>query len=173
MAWFDTLKEQAAKIGMGVGAVTGKGFPRTLTVADIMSADVAVATGKFNKLGEFQIPAQQGYEWGYGSAAQPENQGYLYVSLKIAAGTQVEGKLRLVVSDANETKKVVIYEERTEVLRGSTTDKTQKVPLPRTGPRASEDDKLILELQPDSAVTVATTASTLLLPVTGYFLSRL
>jgi hypothetical protein len=167
MAWFDEIK---SKLGGVAGLVGGKaGFNKTLTVADFMSAPVAVVTDKFTKFGEYVIPAQQAYEFGYGSASQPENQGYLYVSLLTDLAVAIEGKLRLVVSDANEMTLTTVYEERTEVLKGSTTLKTQKVPLPKMGPTAKENDKLLIYIKSDSAVTISNTASTILVPATAHF----
>ena len=167
MAWFDEIK---GKLGGVASLIGGKaGFPKTLTVADFMAAPVAVVVDKFNKFGEFVVPAQQAYEFGYGSASQPENQGYLYISLLTMSAVQIEGKLRLIVSDANEMKQTVVYEERTEVLRGSTTLKTQKIPLPKIGATLKENDKMLLYIDPDSAVTISSTASTILVPATAHF----
>lgn len=166
MVWFDEIK---GKLG-GIANLGGKvGFNKTLTVADFMTAPVAVVTGKMNKFGENIISAQQAYEYGFGDASHPENQGYLYVSLLTMSAVQVDGKLRLVVSDANEMNQTVIYEERTEVLRGSTTLKTQKIPLPKTGPTMKENDKMLLYIEPDSAATISNTASTILIPATAHF----
>lgn len=164
--------------GVALGAGRGAGFAKMLTAKDFMTDDAEAKAGKFNKIGEMVIPAQQQYEWGYGIAGQPENQGYIYMDLKDDQGTpvQVEGTIRLCVSDANEEMVRPIYTNRTEPLRGSQTDKTMKVPLPRTPPRLSEDDKMIIQIDPDvDQITqkVSKTNSTLNLPVTNYYVGAL
>jgi hypothetical protein len=150
------------------------GFPKTLKLADFMSAPVSVVAGKWNTLGTFTVPAQQKYRFGIGSPQYPDNQGYLYIYLRNASGAELTGKIRLVYSDANQLQKKVVYEEEESVLHASTSDRKQMKPLPeqinpiRADGRAWEDDRLIIEFYPDTSDTVSTTTSSILIPVTQY-----
>mgnify|MGYP000453937355 CR=1 FL=1 len=149
----------------------GGGFPKTLTKDDFGLADTAVKAGVWNKIGEFKVPPQQAYRWGFGSPDRPYNQGYMYVYLKYNDGsnvTEVKGKVRLVVADANELRKDVVYEEREEVLHAADADITKQRPLPEQGPIAREDDKLIIEFMPDSDGNITAADSEIRLPVTVY-----
>lgn len=158
----------------GLGAGT-PWFRKTLKTADFFSADVLCKAGEWTKFGDKQVPAQQEFQWGVGDQNHPENQGYVYVSLMTndATPVQVDGTLRLIKSDANYMNREVIFEEHTATLRGSTTDKTMKVPLPQQGPIAKHNDRLLLELYPDSASDVTlgydTGESVLYLPVSQRF----
>jgi hypothetical protein len=154
-----------------------KGFPKTLTKADFSLAQgssQSIVAGVWNTIGTFTVPAQQKYRFGYGNPKEPDNQGYLYVDLKDTSATpvQIEGIIRLVYSDASGLKKQVIFEDRTNRLRGSTVDKKLMIPLPETpcGLRpdsyASEDDKLLIELKPDASATLSYANSTIYIPAT-------
>jgi len=150
----------------------GRGFQKTLTEADFgLTGTIAVKADKWNKIGEFKVPPQQAYRWGYGSANLPYNQGYMYVLLQYYDGTtttEVRGKIRLAVSDANELRKTVIYEERSDVLHAATSDITKQKALPEQGPTAGEDDKLLIEFMPDSDGNLTAADCTIKLPVTVY-----
>ena len=171
---FDWLKNI---VGLVTPVSAVKGFPKTLTKAEFNlaqgSTQVLVA-GVWNQIGEFVIPAQQKYRYGYGSPKEPDNQGYLYIDLKDNSATpvQVEGTIRLVYSDASGLRKQVIFEDRTNRLRGSTVDKKLMIPLPETpcGLRpdgfANEDDKLIIEIKPDTSATLSYANSTIYIPAT-------
>jgi len=152
--------------GFGVG---GKGFQKTLTEDDFkLTSDVSVLSGKWNKIGEFTVPPQQAYKFGYGNPNQPYNQGYMYIYIKDGDGNEIPCKVRLAVSDANELKKTVVFEERGEVLHAATADITKQKALPEQGPLAREDDKLIIEIMPDSNATVSASNTEIRIPVTVY-----
>ncbi|AEA48059.1 hypothetical protein [Archaeoglobus veneficus] len=154
-----------------LGGAGGKGFPKTLTKEDFGLADTAVKAGVWNKIGELKVPPQQAYRWGYGNPNQPYNQGYMYVLLQYNDGTtvtEVKGKVRLCVADANELKKDVVFEEREEVLHAAAADITKQRPLPEQGPIAREDDKLIIEFMPDQDGQITAADCDIRLPVTVY-----
>jgi len=155
--------------GLPIG---GRGFPKTLTKEDFgLTSDVAVKAGKWNKIGEFRVPPQQAYRWGYGNPNQPYNQGYMYIYLKYNDGTnvtEVKGKIRLAVSDYNELRTEPVYEERSEVLHAATSDITKQKALPEQGPLAREDDKLLILFMPDEDATITAADSEIRLPVTLY-----
>jgi len=152
-----------------LGGLGGKGFPKTLTKEDFgITGSISVKSGVWNKIGEFRVPPQQAYRWGYGTPNLPYNQGYMYVFLKTSDGSEIKGKVRLVVSDANELNKVVVFEEREEVLHAAEADITKQKALPEQGPIAREDDKLIIEFMPDSDATINGSQTEVRLPVTVY-----
>lgn len=164
----------------GFGASSGsKAYPKTLQASDFATSASTVITSDYTKVGQYTIPAQQKINVGYGSASQPENQGYIYVSSKNETGASAEGMIRIVVANANETKSVKVFEERTDVLSGSATLKTQKVPLPemeiasKFGRIPQEDDRIQLWFKADTAGTLGAsgwspTLSTVYVPVSVY-----
>jgi hypothetical protein len=172
MAFLNKL-EMMANLPLRTGR--GNPFPKTLTIGDFVSGtSVATYSGKYNKLGEYKIPAQQQVNVGQGAQGTPYNQGYLYVFLKDEQANPVEitGKFRIVVSNANETERVVVFEEYSTVLHGDLSDRAKKIALPEDKRKtAKEDDKIILEFMPDAdAVThpVTKANSTILIPATVY-----
>jgi hypothetical protein len=78
------------------------------------------------------------------------------------------------VANANETRVVKVFEERTDVLSGSQTLRTQKVPLPEKvisgelGRTPREDDRIQLWLKADADGTFSPTWSVINVPVTVY-----
>lgn len=80
----------------------------------------------------YVIPPQQFHYWGFGSASQPANQGYMFVSFKDTNATpvQIDGTMTLRVSDAVGRNNHFIVSYDTANLRGSTTLRTQQIPLP-------------------------------------------
>lgn len=165
-------------LGFGLANLTrfvpgrGGGFPKTLTKEDFgLTADVQVKAGKWNKIGEFRVPPQQAYRWGYGSPDKPYNQGYMYVLLQYNDGTnvtEVKGKIRLAVADYNELRITPVYEERSEVLHAAVADITKQKALPEQGPLAREDDKLLILFMPDADATITAADTDIKLPVTLY-----
>src|ERR1051325_11732444 len=107
----------------GASGSAKKPFLKTLTVADLWTSSQTTASGKFVKLGSYTVPAQQEISWGWGSPLTPDNQGYVYVLLKNVSNATVQGVIRLAVSNAPETAIDIIFDERTDILAGSTTDR--------------------------------------------------
>lgn len=165
-----------------VNDVTGKtgngtDFTKVLTEADLLADGTSLPTGEFAKAGTFVVPAQEQYRWGAGAAKHSDNQGYLYVDIGEAddgdTGTekqQVEGMLRVQQRDAQERNIVTVTEQRTDVLRGSKTDRQQKEAFPEqtSYPKVGRDSKLNLSINADIARTISVADSTVLAPVTVY-----
>jgi hypothetical protein len=148
------------------------GFPKTLNAVDLnLSTDPCPNTTSWFRIGHYTVPAQQQLAVGYGDADHASNQGYLYIDIHDAAtGAQIEGKIRIGITNANETSTFIVFEERTEVLRGSLSDKAQKIAFPeqRGFPRVGEDSMIILEIMEDAAETADPAVTTILVPVTVY-----
>jgi len=157
-----------------VPGMPSAGFPKTLLLADFTTSNVSVTAGKWNIVGEYIVPAQQKYRFGYGKPETPDNQGYVYVFFRNASGTELTGRVRLTYSDANKFSKKTVFEETETVLHASTSDRRQMKALPeQTNPirpdgMSWEDDRLIIEFLPDTSDTISTTTSSVLIPVTQY-----
>ena len=143
----------------------GEWFRDTLTEAQVMNATTVGVAGTTMSLGEFTVPAQQEIVFGFGDPAQPANQGYIFADIQTAVPGQIEGTLALVVTDANNRQRRVVWSMRTEELRGSLTDKNEKEPLPRVPVVAREDDRMVLELTFDDALTATQADSQVLIPI--------
>jgi len=161
------------------GQTNGKQpFPRTLNYADFQSnTEVSLKAGEFNVLGDYVVPFQNEIAWGTGKETIPDTLGFIYIDLHDNTATtavQVEGLVRLVQKNANDAGDKIVFEERTEMLRGSKTDKKQKIALPEKVeyPRVGAQSKLVVEIKPDSDVTVDSSPDSgetvMLLPVTVY-----
>ena len=160
-----------------VSSITGEAndgsnkFRKTLKRPAFFTSDIDVNAGEYQKLGEFVVPAQEQYRFGAGAAEYEANQGYLFIDIQDASGPNpVQGTVRLQQRDAQERNIVTVFEEDTEVLRSSKTDRTQKQALPeqRNYPRVGRDSKLVVAINPDSTLTVSASDTEMLIPVTVY-----
>ncbi|MBI4201587.1 MAG: hypothetical protein HY532_00535 [Chloroflexi bacterium] len=158
------------------------GFRKTLQASDFMDiagpTDVSVFAGKWIELGNgFTIPAAQQIVFGYGKASEPQNQGYIYVSLiddTTGDATQENGLLRFTHADPNRRSRVVVFEMRTEELDGDANDKAKRIPLPEIMdalPRslAKEDGLLILEFKSDATDILQPDYCVIRIPATAYY----
>jgi len=124
---------------------------------------IAVKAGVYTTIGRFKVPAQQLYRFGFGSAAFPDNQGYLYIAVYDDTATNSvleEGSIRLVQRNAVGTISLVVAEFRTEQLRGDTADRTKQIALPEQTqfPLVGEDSYLELQFNPDADDSIVKTA---------------
>jgi hypothetical protein len=155
-------------------APANPGFLRTLTAGDFMDTatptDVTATAGTYVPLGDgtddgYAVPAQQAYQWGYGSV-DSRNQGFIYVVLKDDTTTPADedGMLRLQVADANQMGVQTVFEQRTEELDGDANDINKRLPLPATGRIAREDDLLIIRFKADTTDVIQPDQSTIRIP---------
>jgi hypothetical protein len=135
-------------------------FQHTLTIAIVMDAATkAVSNNAYTKLGEWVVPAQNSYGMGFGEQSGQQNaRGRLFVDIKdngVAPGVNVEGVLRIMAIDANDSpigpNGGVVGEWRTETLRSSSGDRTLQLPFPEHGLFLTEDNKFIFEFKADAA----------------------
>ena len=153
------------------GAV--KPFQRILSHEDWWKDELETGTdiincpaGKWTRIGQFTIPPQQRIYFGYGTPEHWQNQGYMHIALYDATlpdSRIAEGVIRLRQMNANETQIKVVYEGRTENLRGDVNDKMKMIPLPFAGDTPKEltveDCKLTIEFMADVAVALVQTAA--------------
>lgn len=162
----------------GLGGNGGKQpFPRTLNISDFTAANVACLADEWKDIGEYIVSAQNEISWGQGKETIPDTLGFVYINLMddtVTTAVQVEGLIRLVMKNANDANDKIVFEERTEMLRGSTTDKKLKIALPERAnlPKVGPDSKLVVEIKVDAAQTIDLApdsgSTVMLLPVTVY-----
>ena len=148
----------------------GQPFKRVLAHADLWDSSLETSSnsilctaGLYVNIGRYTVPAQQQIRFGYGSAAFPDNQGYVYIKLYDDTGTnsvQEVGTVRLAQENALGTRLRIVSEIRTEQLAGSTTDRQQQFALPEqiAHPRVGEDSKLLIAFKADATDTLVETA---------------
>lgn len=126
-------------------------FDTSAEVAAIVEANTGNAS--FTKIWEKTVPAGQMIAWGHGNPNQQRNQGYLWFAAVDEATGFEDGTLRLVVSNARETRTQFVAEYDTKALHTTTSttivtaqpgDIDSKTPLPFTGLWVKEDSKLQL-----------------------------
>jgi len=161
-----------------------KPFQRVYNIDEFMSADVTISSTKqWNKIGTLTVPAQQRIAFGFGGVGggvDTRGQGYIkiWTQERDNLGTYpidtgyIWGKIRLAISNNNETDVRVVLEERTERFNADQNDRTKCVLLGETRPMAKEDSKLLIYYYPDDALAeildINGTNSQILIPVTVY-----
>lgn len=109
------------------------------------------STAEFQTIATYKCPAQQKIAVGYGTDAQPDNCGYIYVSLTNgvdASPVEVTGKVRVIVTNFAGTKVVVIGEWDESTMHGSLTDRRLKIPLSERRPMIAQDSYIKVQVQP-------------------------
>jgi hypothetical protein len=94
------------------------------------------------------------------------------MNLANGSSVDIDGLVRLRLTNAQETAQLDVVEQRTERLRASQNDRTQAYLLPEYGVNAVEDSKLVIDFKVDGASNVTfdynDTDSKFLIPVTIY-----
>ncbi len=165
--------------GGGVDQVLGqssesagrKSFSRDFNIDNFDSFGGSVTSGKYVEIARFRVPADTEYRWGYGAAANPTNQGYIYVDLQDGTD-QVDGTIRFKIESATGRQSEVIADKDTQKLDASKTDRDQQIPLPeQSGVTATQDAFLVVEVNANSDTNVQSGSSEVILPVTEFDLS--
>jgi len=156
----------------GVGTLSGpatSAFKKTLTKSELWDTALETASGKiqcsttkWTPVGRYQVPAQEVYRAGYGSAADPDNQGFMCFQYfdDTATNSDVEhGLVRIVIRNRAGTKTIVVAEFRTDEF-GSLSDRKLKMPLPEQTqlPAVGEDSYIEVQFMPDAAATIVKNA---------------
>lgn len=166
-------KEAARVMGKSEESADRDSFNRDFGTANFDTFGGDTQVGKQIEIGRFTVPASTEYAWGYGSADNPANQGYLYVKIMSDAGNQVHGKLTLVQESPTERGQTVVASFDTERLDASKSDSQLQVPLPEqiSKPLVTQDSSLALYFNANTAETIDETATDVIFPVTEYDLS--
>lgn len=151
-------------------------FRRTYNFTDFgMTANVSVPASTWTKIGSLTVGAQQQVTFGCNDPTGGSSIAGAPVYLRVDCDnptSQLQGKIRFSLSNANETNEIVVMEESTQRLSASSTgDRTIAVLLPEYPARAGQDSKLKILMYSTSAVTIdydgtSTSAS---IPVTVYY----
>ena len=128
----------------------------------------AIKAGEENVIGEFTVPPQEVYRWGYGSPQDERNQGFAYADIQDDAGNEIPGTMWLVQTDAPGDNRKVIARLDADTLRGNISDTNTQIPLPEQGdqPFVGQNSKLRLVFVPRNDVTVSESNSRVKLPTT-------
>lgn len=168
-----TVSPQGLPLGMTTKPI-GVPFKRTLSSVDftgIATADQTVTAGTFGTVGTFTVSAQQFATVGVGTLNnEPENQGKIFIDLEDTGGTDLDGVVRLLLANAQETGTITVLEERTERLSENNTNQTLWIHMPEYPVKVGEDSKIILQFKSDGSGTkvVDTGETTLFVDVTIY-----
>lgn len=124
----------------------------------------AVTTTAFQRVGSLTVGAQTKATFGAGAIANGVDfRRNIVMDFKDNAGTPANidnMRVRLVITNAQETRRVVVAEELSQNLRSG-------VALGEYPIRALQDDKLLIEVLPAANVTIGTTTS-VSIPTTIY-----
>jgi len=166
MAIADLLRNLFGGSTVASGQAVGRNaFPKILSLGDwwddsleTTSGKIAVKIGGWVRVGQYKVPPQQMYHFGYGRGDLPYNQGYMYLVFKDDTGTPVAipGKVRFAQVNANETMKLVVFEARTEQLSGDASDRNKMLAFPEQVmfPFVGEDSLMIIEFLADAESAV-------------------
>lgn len=186
MALFSNLQnllKGAASAAVPSGAGTGLGFTtnpvgvpfkKTLTVSDfsgIGDGDVTVTAGTYTTIGTYTVGAQRAATVGQGSIQNdPVNQGKIFIDLEDGTAADLDGWVRVVLANANETRTEVVLELRTERLSENPTDDTKWFHQPEFPLKVGEDSKILIQFKADGSgtKTVSATNSKIYLDITEY-----
>lgn len=131
-------------------------------------ADVALVTGSFQNIGEYEVPAGEEISIGEGIYDDQERAtGRIYFKAIDDAAAELKGTLRISAYSPQDRNLKILYEGRTERTSASTTRNLMQ-PLKEHPIALTKDQKLVLEFKPDRADTIDVSASSLILDVTKY-----
>ena len=124
-------------------------YEKSLRLEDFgFSADKTLVAGTWNRIGTaYTVPAQCALMLG------KVKDGFISVILKDTTNTTFYGKVRVVASNSEETKKVVLVEFNTRACT-DLTDKLKMPELPIRKPLVRQDSKLIVEVDPEANNTL-------------------
>jgi len=123
------------------------------SIADEGTKDIQA--GEENTIGEFTVPAQETYRWGYGRT-DSINQGYAYADIRNEDDEEVHGDFWFVQIDATGDNRMVVERVNVDSLRGDKYDKELQLPLPEQTnyPEVGENSRLRLVFVPREDETV-------------------
>ena len=165
-----------------MGAKKASGVPayrQVLRATDFMSTtpDITLVSGGWVRLNSgYTIPAQQHINYGFGRGQEPDNQGFLYVSIiddTAGDATQEDGTVRFVQAKAQYRRADVVFEMETEQLDGSQVARTSMIALPEQIRDwvPGEDDILFIEMRARAVDIVQPDFCVVNCPITVYAIS--
>lgn len=136
------------------------------TRANFFTVNTAsLPAGRFSELGRVVIPAGTAVALGFGELeGQDSSRGRIVMDVRDAGtppGLVVNGVVRFDLHTPQDFVERTIYQERTENLRTSLTDRTQQSAMPIIPDVVGEDWAIVLKFNPDVA-TIVGAANTIL-----------
>lgn len=145
-------------------------FRSALTKNELVSTTtVSLPAGQFTKVGERKVEAGELLAIGFGQQSGQESaQGRIFMDLKDTTATPVAvvGTVRLQAYSPQNRPLVILGEWHTSTLSSGANDRTKQVPLPEDIYFLSEDKKLVLEVMPDTTVTLSKANTTIIMDTT-------
>lgn len=181
MGVFDNLgnagmgDEISRVLGTSKDAAGGQAFQRSFKNGDFddgVGGDVEAT--QFRTIASYQVPAGTELAWGYGSATNEANQGYIYALTQNATPAEVTGTLRLAYASTTQRGIEVVWDGNEEELHGDKSDRSMKKPLPEQvqKPVQQQDEYLLVQFKTDGGADTIDGANTdLAIPVTEYDLT--
>lgn len=171
--------EAARVLGKGKDAAKRRAFDRDFGTANFTEFGGELQPGKNVQVGKFTVPASTEYSWGYGSAENPENQGYLYVNIQIdtagdgAADTQATGSLMFAQESPTGRGYEVVAEYDLSRLDASKSNRNNMVAFPEqvSHDLVTQDSHLTVYIDGNESGEVIESACDVIMPVTEYDLS--
>jgi hypothetical protein len=176
-----TLWDQLMGIGKGLGApnIGGGGKLKTLQGADTGLTTsgtydaISCPSTSWTRVSSYTVKPQTQHAWGYGrEGVEQANIGMFQFLPKTSAagGTAIATLVRVAVVNSEDiVLKYVIHSVRSERLQKDLTDgKSYVFFLPEDSYKARQDDKLVIEIKPDTTATISGTASSLRVDTTIY-----
>lgn len=170
----NAANEAAEVLGKSQESAANQSFHLDFNTGDFDSFGGDVQDGKYVQVAEFKVPASTRYAWGYGSASNPDNQGYLYVDLQNSTPSEVEGTIQFAQESPTGRQKVVVAEFDTTRLDASKSDRKLMVPFPEQvdKPKVGQDSYLRVYMDANANDTISEGDSEVIIPVTEYDLSN-
>ena len=155
-------------------------FPRYYNAADFgLTANVTCQPSQYSIIGKVTVPFGQAVTFGIGGVGNGVDTravSYIYLGATVptnsptTGGYQIQGKIRLSLTDPNQVNEIVIAEQRTERFSADNADINKAFRLGEYPIKAQEQSLLLIKLYPDSASAVVLqyngTSTSILMPVT-------
>lgn len=152
-----------------------QGYPRTLEASDFFddSGTVSVSTGKYERIGAWEVGARQYAEVGQGDPSlDPAEQGRPLIELKDDADAATTYAARLLHESAQDTETYKVVQDTGEAFKAS--NRSDRIVLSRASvsgyPRVGEDSRIVLEatFSDNGSGTISEANSSVRVPVTIY-----
>lgn len=145
-------------------------FRDVWTKNDLIDAATVVCTaGQYTNLGDYTVKPKEIVSVGYGETiGQAESEGRIYAIFCTAPATESKGMVRILAMSPNDLPLGggVIWQGRTEALNSSATDRTKQLPFSKINIGLTEDNKYVLQFNPDVTATITKADSTILMDIT-------
>lgn len=161
--------------GSVLGGVTTSAteYPRELKKQHFDEFGGDVKDDQYYRVGRLRLDAGIEMSFGYGTADQPENQGFIFADLRDDEGNSLDGNLQLEYRNSTGRGGEVVRDFDLEEISASKSDRSQKKPLPEVERDPQErDEYLELYVQLDEGeAEVSYDESEIVVPVTEYDVS--